>query len=65
MDAITSTEEKVALNLDRYIGCGLCVSTCPSEALKLVRKNEAVQREVPDTLFDTWYKMTKESSLKI
>jgi Fe-S-cluster-containing hydrogenase component 2 len=34
MDAITyDDEEKVVLNLDRCIGCGLCVSTCPSEVL--------------------------------
>ena len=26
------------LNLRRFIGCGLCVSTCPAEARKMVLK---------------------------
>ena len=40
MDAITTGLNSAELNLDRCIGCGLCVSTCPSGALSLVRKPE-------------------------
>jgi ferredoxin len=36
-----------ALNASRCIGCGLCVSTCPTGSLSLVRKPEAEQRKVP------------------
>jgi electron transport complex protein RnfB len=55
MQAITAEGDHVTLNTDRCIGCGLCVSTCPSGALTLVRKPEAVQRETPATFFDTWH----------
>ena len=27
------------VNLERCIGCGNCVPTCPSEAIKLVKKD--------------------------
>ncbi len=64
MDAITSSEDKVNLNIDRCIGCGLCVSTCPTNALKLVRKPESSKKDIPNTLFETWYKMTEDPSLK-
>ncbi len=48
MDAISyDDDEKVVLNLDRCIGCGLCVSTCPSESLVMVRKPEETQAPVP------------------
>jgi Fe-S-cluster-containing hydrogenase component 2 len=40
MEALTLVEGAVSLNLKRCIGCGLCVSTCPSGAMSLVRKSE-------------------------
>lgn len=64
MQAITMEEDQVSLNADRCIGCGLCVSTCPSSALKLVRKPERKQKEISVTMFDTWYNMTEETSVK-
>lgn len=64
MDAITRVEDKVELDLDRCIGCGLCVSTCPSSALRLVRKPELSQQEIPETMYDTWYKMTEDIRIK-
>ena len=37
MDAISMTTDDVAdINLDRCIGCGLCINTCAVEALTLV-----------------------------
>ncbi len=38
---------KADLDLQRCIGCGLCVSTCPNGALSLVRKPEAEQPRIP------------------
>jgi len=29
-----------SINLDRCIGCGLCVSSCPLEAIRLVKKEK-------------------------
>jgi electron transport complex protein RnfB len=63
MEAITRFDDKVALDLDRCIGCGLCVSTCPSDALRLIRKTE-LSHDLPETMFDTWYKMTEDSRLR-
>jgi ferredoxin len=31
--------DKAMVNLDRCIGCGLCVTTCPSEAIRLIAKS--------------------------
>jgi len=57
MDALTLEDEQVVLNSDRCIGCGLCVSTCPTESLILKRKS--VSKHVPQNLETTW----KEISL--
>jgi Fe-S-cluster-containing hydrogenase component 2 len=47
MEAISLAEGAAELNLERCIGCGLCVTTCPNNALTLARKPEAQQRAVP------------------
>ena len=57
MDALTLEDEQVVLNSDRCIGCGLCVSTCPTESLILKRKS--VSKHVPQNFETTW----KEISL--
>lgn len=33
-------DETARIDLERCIGCGLCVTTCPSEALSLLQKSE-------------------------
>jgi Fe-S-cluster-containing hydrogenase component 2 len=65
MQAITLDESHVDVNTDRCIGCGLCVSTCPADALKLVRKPEKHTAEPPDTFNDTWVKIAKDQSKPI
>lgn len=57
MEALHVDDEKAALNLDRCIGCGLCVSTCPTESLSLVRKTE--QPYVPKDITETSLRMLK------
>ncbi|HEY9161227.1 MAG TPA: 4Fe-4S binding protein [Desulfomonilia bacterium] len=39
---------------DRCIGCGLCISTCPSFAIKLVRKPE-VEISIPPITENEWF----------
>lgn len=48
MEAIRIGDLEVAeVNRDRCIGCGLCVTTCPSGALSLAVKPEAERRVPP------------------
>jgi len=54
MQALTEEVDRVALNTDRCIGCGLCVSTCPSGALSLVRKPDGERTQIPVTMDATW-----------
>ncbi len=54
MQALVEAGDRVDLNPDRCIGCGLCVSTCPSGALSLVRKSDSKWTQVPVTLDATW-----------
>jgi Fe-S-cluster-containing hydrogenase component 2 len=54
MQALAEDGDRVALNTDRCIGCGLCVSTCPSGALALVRKPDSERTQPPITMDATW-----------
>jgi ferredoxin len=47
MGALRLEVDKVILDRDRCIGCGLCVSTCPTDSLALVRKAQLEQPKVP------------------
>ena len=52
--------DKVVMNPDRCIGCGLCVSTCPTDSLTLMRKPESEQPEVPKDFDHTLIKLGKD-----
>ncbi|MCJ7625789.1 MAG: hypothetical protein MUO76_20035 [Anaerolineaceae bacterium] len=54
MQALTEDGDLIALNTDRCICCGLCVTTCPSGALTLRRKPEGERMKTPDTMDETW-----------
>ncbi|MCG8572732.1 MAG: 4Fe-4S binding protein [Spirochaetes bacterium] len=40
MDAIIQKDNQFIIDLDRCIGCGLCVTKCPAQALKLMKKEQ-------------------------
>lgn len=40
VDAIQELEQVYSVLKDKCIGCGLCVTTCPTEAIEIVRKSE-------------------------
>ena len=54
MKALAEDGNRISFNAERCIGCGLCVAICSSGALTLMRKPENFQRQVPDSLDDTW-----------
>jgi electron transport complex protein RnfB len=62
MQALVEDGDCVSLNSDRCIGCGLCVTTCPSGALTLGRKPDRDQIQVPDSMDDTWRIISQEQA---
>ena len=59
MEALHLNNKKAALDLNRCIGCGLCVTTCPTHSLSLVRKPKRKQPYVPKDMMDTNIKLGK------
>jgi len=57
MEALRLDDGKVMLDVDRCIGCGLCVTTCPTDSLSLTRKPESAQPYVPRDIVDTSIKL--------
>ncbi|UCD56775.1 MAG: 4Fe-4S binding protein [Candidatus Hydrogenedentota bacterium] len=53
MEAIDGRGDYYEVNLERCIGCGVCVVTCPSGALSLQQKDEA-QIDVPPDNIVAW-----------
>lgn len=53
--AIEEKDDAYAVITDKCIGCGLCISTCPSDAISLIRKNEE-DIVLPPVDENDWYK---------
>jgi ferredoxin len=53
--AIEEEDGVYAVIEDKCIGCGLCISTCPSDAISLIRKN-AEDIILPPVDENDWYK---------
>ncbi len=52
MDAIVDEDGSYKVIAERCIGCGVCVPTCPTEAVKLHRKPESEHDKPPANLFE-------------
>jgi len=59
MEALTEGVDRVTLDVNRCIGCGLCISTCSSGALSLVRKPAGELKQIPETMDGTWRKISQ------
>lgn len=55
VNAIKENEETYSIMPDKCIGCGLCISTCPEEAIVLKRKEEK-DCVVPPADENEWFK---------
>jgi Na+-translocating ferredoxin:NAD+ oxidoreductase subunit B len=61
MDAIrVDGDGKAVVDLHRCIGCGLCVTTCPTEALRLDPKPQGERKAPPATAKETMMQLAKE-----
>ncbi|MBN2438057.1 MAG: 4Fe-4S binding protein [Deltaproteobacteria bacterium] len=52
--AIEAGEDAYRIIRDRCIGCGLCISTCPAEAIRLIHK-EPEKRVPPPITEEVWF----------
>jgi Fe-S-cluster-containing hydrogenase component 2 len=60
VDAIDMVDGAAHVNPDRCIGCGLCVTTCPPEALRLIKKPMAEQYAPPKSGVETYIRIAQE-----
>lgn len=58
--AVRFREDRIQYRAERCIGCGLCVTTCPSRSRTLLKKPEARSYTPPDTIYDAFQAMTGE-----
>jgi Fe-S-cluster-containing hydrogenase component 2 len=54
VNALAEEQDEYRVVRERCIGCGLCVSACPEEAVRLVRK-DAADRTTPPESENAWF----------
>jgi Fe-S-cluster-containing hydrogenase component 2 len=60
MDAVEIIDDVSNINLERCIGCGVCVPTCPEEAIELIEKEEKMVP--PKNAVETYQKIAQEKN---
>ena len=63
LQAITIEDDTAAIDLDRCIGCGLCVTDCPTEAMLLQQKATDSQYIPPKNVFETYMNIAQERGI--
>jgi formate hydrogenlyase subunit 6/NADH:ubiquinone oxidoreductase subunit I len=58
MDAVVSGDAAAEVKHSHCIGCGLCVTTCPTEAISLEKVPE--EKPVPDTVPELYARLFRE-----
>ncbi|MHA2191570.1 MAG: ATP-binding protein [Candidatus Thorarchaeota archaeon] len=55
MEALSMLDDTLSINLNRCIGCGICVANCPEDAINLQKRKE--EKIPPQTLDDLYAKI--------
>jgi Na+-translocating ferredoxin:NAD+ oxidoreductase RNF subunit RnfB len=63
--AISDEDGSYRVQPDRCIGCGVCVPSCPTESITLVRKPESEHDQPPANLMDWYFKRAENRGVKI
>lgn len=58
MDAISLVDRIASVDPDRCIGCGLCASTCPEDAIALIRRKRTPR--TPRTTMAMYLRMYRD-----
>ena len=51
--SVSEQEQPAVVNLDRCLGCGVCIADCPTEAISLLKKDiEVIPPQTREELYD-------------
>lgn len=65
MEAIVEENGAYRVNPERCIGCGVCTTSCPADAIGLIRKPESERDEPPANIVDWYFKRAGSRGISI